>query len=162
MLDEGTAQGKAYRWLVSRDLAQLCPLDDNMYQRYTLAVLYYETDERQTWTSCYVGDPGCGSAGSAFAGSEAYLSSASECRWAGVTCSNDVVVLLNIPSNGLGGIIPPEISLGLSGIELMNLNGNEIGGTVPALPKVLTDLNLSGNRLSGTLDDIIRGSTMIR
>jgi hypothetical protein len=85
MLDLDTPQGRAYDWIVSKDERRLCPLEENLEQRYALAVLYYST-EGDDWTDCSARDDDCEGSRS-FPGAEPWLSKESECAWAGISCN---------------------------------------------------------------------------
>ena len=49
-------------WIVSVDSMQLCPDDDNLAQRYILALLYYETNGEK-WTRCGADSETCDDGG---------------------------------------------------------------------------------------------------
>ena len=52
--DDGSPQGRAVNWITNEDEAQLCPGDDNLIQRYIMAVFYYSTDGDR-WAECSAG-----------------------------------------------------------------------------------------------------------
>lgn len=52
--DDRSPQGKALNWITNEDEAQLCPNDDNLIQRYIMAVFYYSTDGDR-WAECSAG-----------------------------------------------------------------------------------------------------------
>uniref|UniRef100_A0A7S1FXT0 Leucine-rich repeat-containing N-terminal plant-type domain-containing protein n=1 Tax=Corethron hystrix TaxID=216773 RepID=A0A7S1FXT0_9STRA len=95
------------------------------------------------------------------------LSGAGVCEWRGepdgkgspsfaIICDdNGVVESLDLDKNNLGGTIPTEIGL-LSGLRLINAGGNNIGGTIPKSIWQLVRLetiNLGDNKITGTLPD---------
>lgn len=52
--DDRSPQGRALDWIANEDEAQLCPDDDNLIQRYIMAVFYYSTDGDR-WAECSAG-----------------------------------------------------------------------------------------------------------
>ena len=70
LADSSTPQGKAFDWIVSIDKMQLCPGDDRVIQRYAAAVLYFSTGG-ENWND-----------------NTLWLSTESECEWAGLTCDS--------------------------------------------------------------------------
>ncbi|PQM33404.1 putative inactive leucine-rich repeat receptor-like protein kinase [Prunus yedoensis var. nudiflora] len=75
------------------------------------------------------------------------------CSWTGVTCRQDKVVSLSIPSRNLCGIFSPALG-NLSAIRHLNLRSNEFFGSLPYElfnAKELQSLVLSGNSLSGSV-----------
>ncbi|XP_016649186.1 PREDICTED: probable inactive leucine-rich repeat receptor-like protein kinase At1g66830 [Prunus mume] len=75
------------------------------------------------------------------------------CSWTGVTCRQDKVVSLSIPSRNLYGIFSPALG-NLSAIRHLNLRSNELFGSLPYElfnAKELQSLVLSGNSLSGSV-----------
>jgi hypothetical protein len=51
LTDASTAQSKAADWLINHDAARLCPDDETLLERYSVAVLYYSTGG-DGWTYC--------------------------------------------------------------------------------------------------------------
>merc|ERR1719491_1016672 len=52
LFDEpSTPQRLALDWIVDEDSAQVCPDEDNLVQRYVMAVFYYSTNG-DAWTKC--------------------------------------------------------------------------------------------------------------
>jgi hypothetical protein len=47
----GTPQNLAATWLIEEDMANLCPLDPTLIQRYSMAVFYYST-KGDNWAEC--------------------------------------------------------------------------------------------------------------
>ena len=82
MVTEGSAQNRAWKWLLEEDKLFICPYDTNVVQRYVLAVFYYSTSG-ESWHSCADNNnTPCPR------GSDTYrwLTGASECNWFGVDC----------------------------------------------------------------------------
>lgn len=77
----------------------------------------------------------------------------SPCGWTMIGCSNDSVVSLAIPSQGLSGTISPSIG-NLVHLTSVLLQDNNISGPIPPelgqLPK-LQELDLSDNLISGEI-----------
>lgn len=95
-----TPQRSALNWIIDDDGAQLCPDDDSLVQRYTLAVFYYSTNG-DNWRECnapsnFDSQASIAAANSACTlttvnattifpndvrGTNAWLTSESECTW---------------------------------------------------------------------------------
>ena len=106
---------------------------------------------------------------------KAWLSGHDECEWAGVECNSDGYVrFLELAANGLVGIIPEEI-VRLRNLDVLDLEdnrlvgaipqtpfaeglfrvklyNNDLTGPLPVFPTSLLTLDVSNNRLDGTLD----------
>ena len=85
--NNSTAHSKALNWITYDDELNLCPTDSNFYQRYTMALLYSETDGDH-WM--------CGSSTGHTSNCEEdrkgvrFLSQQHhECRWFGIVCNKD-------------------------------------------------------------------------
>ncbi|KAL3942138.1 MAG: hypothetical protein SGARI_000364, partial [Bacillariaceae sp.] len=105
-----TPQNLATDWLMNRDLAQTCPDDPKLVQRWALAVMYYSTNGND-WDQCSAdGLDACGSADTTFApfrNKQRFLSSGTECEWAGISCNIDECVTeVEFENNNLIGTIP--------------------------------------------------------
>eukprot|EP00960_Hanusia_phi_P073648 768058-Hanusia_phi.AAC.8 len=78
------------------------------------------------------------------------------CSFYGVTCRGGAVVAVRLPANNLQGIIPSSFASQLPLLEHLDLSSNRLQGTLPddmrALP-LLVQLKLSRNRLHGALPD---------
>lgn len=145
VIDPATADHDAFDWLENIDNVSALNIENNptrIVQRYILALLYYATDGTN-WDAN---------------AQDKWLSSDSECDWAGVTCdANNLVIELDKGLGQLGGYIPNCIN-GLSLLTLLNLGANNIGGELPADLRRLGNLeylNLATNNLSGTIPDDI-------
>ena len=73
--DHSTVHGMAAEWIVELDANTSCPSDDNLIQRFIIALIYFTTSG-DTW---FVNDN--------------YLSEAHECSWFGVICNEDNVIV---------------------------------------------------------------------
>mmetsp|Transcript_2763 Transcript_2763/g.3218 ORF Transcript_2763/g.3218 Transcript_2763/m.3218 type:complete len:421 (+) Transcript_2763:53-1315(+) len=147
--DVNTPQGQAFQFIVSDDPMQLIAESDHIIQRFVLAVVYYAMNGDQ-WDH------------------NGWLSEKHECDWyqnvpnssigynarIGVTCDKDKLVQeLELGSNNLSGIIPPEI-VHLGKLVGLDLSGNRIGGTIPPALGVLASIEfliLSSNNLTGSV-----------
>ena len=85
----------------------------------------------------------------------------SPCGWFGVACDAGRVTELNLPGNGLEGVLPVEIS-NLAELKKLNLNGTRnffhesgfLGGQIPTQLGTLSNLeylDLGANAFSGTI-----------
>eukprot|EP00578_Thalassiosira_sp_NH16_P004772 CAMPEP_0181134596 /NCGR_PEP_ID=MMETSP1071-20121207/32172_1 /TAXON_ID=35127 /ORGANISM="Thalassiosira sp., Strain NH16" /LENGTH=728 /DNA_ID=CAMNT_0023221125 /DNA_START=39 /DNA_END=2225 /DNA_ORIENTATION=- len=157
----------ALDWILHADQLQLDSDDENLYQRYVLALMAFALDSL-AWYSCgnhqkfgnvtedFVVEE-CESKNMGTGQIEkhgVWLSSTEECDWFGVICSQDEVVRgVELIGNDLIGEIPPEISQ-LRFLQYLALNGNCLYGTIPPelgnMPSLLS-LELHGNGLSGEL-----------
>ena len=82
-----------------------------------------------------------------------WLSHAPLDDWRGVDTADGRVTVLELPSNGLSGAIPPVLG-DLTGLEDLDLSGNGLTGEIPAALESLTalgTLDLSGNGLTGEI-----------
>jgi len=73
-------------------------------------------------------------------------------RWTGVTCTADAVTGLQISNKKFSGSLVPEI-FALAALTVLVLSNNDIKSTLPHPGTFdnLVELNLSGNRLYGTI-----------
>ena len=75
--------------------------------------------------------------------------------WFGVTLlGNGRVEELSLPGNDLRGTLPADLG-SLTSLNVLNLSDNRLSGTLPDLRAltILTTLNLGDNQLSGTIPD---------
>jgi hypothetical protein len=97
----------ATEWILNEDEAVICPDNDKFLQRWVLAVIYYSTGGDE-WIQCSANPDAnvtCGSL-EPHLGESAFLSSGSECEWAGITCVDGCVTEIEFEENNLNGIIP--------------------------------------------------------
>ena len=187
--ETGSPQQNAFNWIVDEDTAQLCPDDDNLIQRYTLAVFYYSTDGNN-WNECNAPDDfsapvSIANANSActlttvnattifpndIRGSNAWLTPGSECRWGGISCypttsGNALKVnVIEFENNGLSGVLPPEMEQ-LDAIRFFALERGSISGPIPSSYGNLNSLLLLDfdfNQLTGTINDSLWSLTQLR
>jgi hypothetical protein len=132
-------QKKAIDWLANRDSLKLPLNATNLLQRYTLALLYYSTNE-EGWTRRLK-----------------WLSSSHECEWkddGGVRgCNTNLEVTDLSMWNNLKGNIPEELFY-LSELKVLYLARNKLYGTLPTEIGLLTNLEYLGlhhNQLKGTI-----------
>jgi len=116
-------QFQAAKWMDEVDTRFQFPLagvDSRAFrQRFALATFYFAMGGNGYWYEDY-----------------SFLSSSHECNWkigsSGVQCdSSRNVIGISIVLNGLRGSLPPEIGLGLESLESIELDGNQISGTIP-------------------------------
>ena len=82
MVTEGSAQNRAWKWLLEEDEMFICPNDSNVIQRYVMAVFYHST-LGDSWFSCADNNNTPCPQG---ADTYRWLTGASECNWLGVDC----------------------------------------------------------------------------
>lgn len=165
------AQGKATAWLLNEDSFQICPDNDKLLQRWTMAVIYYSTGG-DAWFQCSAaGSDNCGNE-NPFVNQERFLSGSNECEWAGISCVNGCVTeiefgtyhmlgsggtnlthLLFAEENNLVGTIATEIGL-LTDLLVWGMERGRLSSTIPTEIGQLTNLifiDLDYNQLTGTL-----------
>ena len=172
--DDDSSQVRAFNWLIGEDSLRLCPGDVNLLQRYTLAVLYFET-AGDRWLRCSANE-------TTPCEEERFLSGSHECLWGGIGCDSDnKVTSIHLDENNLFGYIPSELgsllhlteldadSNGLFGgiptslgglrfLEVIDLDTNSLGGSIPEEIYDATSLrviDLDSNALSGTISSRI-------
>jgi len=83
------------------------------------------------------------------------------CDWHGVVCNTDfggaVFSGLSLPNNNLTGSIN-ELELLNNMFDRLDLSGNRLSGTLEQIPFWITHVNLARNELAGTLPDIRAGT----
>ncbi|CAB9516657.1 receptor-like protein kinase [Seminavis robusta] len=150
---------QAVRWLMISDDVQICASDENMVQRYVLALLYYATSGDINWRKCsQSADTPCPE------GHVRFLSGTDECDWDGVTCEDGKVTHLNLDERQLHGQLPHELSA-LDELQEIDMDSNWLVGTIPetlgSLSK-LEILDLDRNSLSGTIPESIYSAPSLR
>jgi len=139
----GGSNADALDFVTENDQLALCPGGDNksnaqIIQRYNLAAIYYETG------------------GSSWNDASNWLSTTSECDWAGITCRSGVVVEIDLSMQSLAGKMPDEISK-FSSLVKLDLFSNKLTGSIPLTYGKLSELShldLGTNLLTGTIPDI--------
>ena len=96
LISNSTPQGKALRWIVQSDSAQLCPdqeyeCPNRLIQRYTLATTYFATNG-DNWRKCSASDNNCGNEVPFDNGEFSFLNVTHECSWAGITCHDSMCI----------------------------------------------------------------------
>lgn len=132
-----SAQHQAACWILHDDAVTAKPGSKRLYQRYALAVLYFNTGGKH-WKE-----------------SNNWLSKKNECKWMGVMCNfRNTIVDLDLGFNNIEGMLPREMSL-LKNLVEIDFHGNEVQGVLPL--KCLEEwsrlkvLNLSMNGFFGKL-----------
>jgi Leucine-rich repeat (LRR) protein len=132
--DDTTAQGKCRYWLTHQELTASLVGEDAVHQRYILCVLYYATNG-PFWTEPFLDKQ------------------IPECDWEGVSCYNESVAAIYLPSFNLNGGLPDELMY-LQNLKLLNLGNNSLTGSIPlglfSLPALIW-CNLSQNSLQGVI-----------
>ena len=184
-----TPQRSALNWIIDDDGAQLCPDDDSLVQRYTLAVFYYSTNG-DDWKECnapsnFDRQASIAAANSACTlttvnattifpndvrGTNAWLTPESECKWGGISCyasntPNAIKVnVVEFENNGLSGVLPAEMEQ-LTKMRFFALERGSIGGTIPSSYgnlKSLLLLDFDFNQLTGTIPSSLWSLTNLR
>ena len=152
-LSDPTSSGaQALQWLQDEDPLELDPLDVNSHlridQRYALTTIWFNSPNDWFNQTNWLNED--------------------ECTWLGVTCEevgnetlinrnlqegSSIVIRVELEGNNLGGNIPADISL-LQDMTILNLASNLINGPIP--PSIadlnqMTTLVLADNSLSGDL-----------
>ena len=83
LTNAGTPQYNAVEWLIETDGFLVCPDDQNMIQRYVMAIFYFST-KGDSWDICSQDDTVC---------ANPYLSSAHECHWFGNQCDAAMYII---------------------------------------------------------------------
>ena len=114
--DTETASYKSYLWLAST--SNLNELDDfRKLRRFGLMSFYLATTPDFSWKI----DSG-------------WKTNDDECTWYGISCDDNAIVEISLPSNRLSGTIPSEFALaGLGGkVSVLDLSENSLGGSLPS------------------------------
>jgi Leucine rich repeat len=143
---------QAIDWIVNLDPLQLS-LQNSTFrirQRYALLAFWFHTTIDGDWFNA-----------------NGWLTDEDECMWYGIACTEidygtdmgvqNTVVRLNMTSNNLIGMIPPDLGL-LSKLRRLRLEHNALSDTIPESIGQWTDLEhieLQFNNISGTLPESI-------
>ena len=151
ILNDSKPQHRAFHWLMYEDEAYVCPEDDGIIQRYTVAVFYFSTGG-DTWTRC--GADESLSTCDEESGEVRFLSGAHECEWYGISCDGfKYVTKIAFEKNNLNGRLPGELS-SLSNLATLSLEKMSLSGTIPSTFGSLVNLlslDLDFNGLTGTI-----------
>mmetsp|Transcript_3698 Transcript_3698/g.5398 ORF Transcript_3698/g.5398 Transcript_3698/m.5398 type:complete len:638 (-) Transcript_3698:1220-3133(-) len=183
--DTTSPQNKAYNWILNNDayLSLLYPFKtaaDNttstpteenekaLTQRYILTLLFFETNEFNTWDVCAdlnTNDDVDECENVEEDDTRRFLSQTSECDWYGITCDVDgSIVSIDLSDNGLRNTIPPEIGQ-LSSLQHLILHKNRLSSTLPTTIGLLANLeilNLNNNRIEGPMPTEIGSMTKLQ
>ena len=160
-LNKETPQRKALDWIANEDPAKLKYETPGILDRYGLAVLYFSTyDKESPWPV-----------------HENWMSEKGICSWYGISCvpkeqvaneannfepftskynANDAVTAIQLPTNMLKGAIPGELGTAMSSLVTIDLEDNQLTGTLPenlAKNKKLHDFFVARNNLVGTIPE---------
>lgn len=188
LFNQNTPQRDALNWIIDDDASQLCPDDESLVQRYTLAVFYFSTNG-DAWKQCNApanfNQASVAAANAACTlttvnattifpndvrGTNAWLTPDSECLWGGVSCyatssSNSMKVnVVEFENNDLGGTLPTEMKE-LDSMRFFALERGNIGGTIPSSYgnlKSLLLLDFDFNKLTGTLPSSLWSLSALR
>ena len=188
LFNQDTPQRDALNWIIDDDASQLCPDDESLVQRYTLAVFYFSTNG-DGWKQCNApanfNQASIAAANAACTlttvnattifpndvrGTNAWLTPDSECLWGGVSCyatssSNSMKVnVIEFENNDLGGTLPTEMKE-LDSMRFFALERGNIGGTIPSSYgnlKSLLLLDFDFNKLTGTLPSSLWSLSALR
>jgi len=155
--DASSPQNEALRWMSNDELSNKYLDEKNspaLLQRYTMATLYFST-RGDGWNQC----GRVNIQAHCLDGSQSlWLSSETECNWAGVTCTDQIITMLSIAEPFvMNGQFPPEMGQ-LSSLFELSIVKQQISGHISSwignLSKLVT-LRLYENQLSGTLPSSI-------
>uniref|UniRef100_A0A7S1VCQ9 L domain-like protein n=1 Tax=Grammatophora oceanica TaxID=210454 RepID=A0A7S1VCQ9_9STRA len=159
MFNISAPQFKSLEWLLASDERFLCPDDPTLYQRFSLAVLYFSTNG-DNWTSC-----GAASSASYCEGDNRFLSKVSECDWFGITCDGSGRVgRINLDENNLSGQLPDELFY-MDGLFELDLDANQLTGSIPVSIGLATDLlylDFDENLLTGEVPEVLYSLEQLR
>mmetsp|Transcript_8965 Transcript_8965/g.18658 ORF Transcript_8965/g.18658 Transcript_8965/m.18658 type:complete len:745 (-) Transcript_8965:194-2428(-) len=148
-MDDNDPRKLALNWILNDDGMNLRADSENLNQRFVLTLLAFslnfEALEHATIDTL---------TGSEYVYSE-WLSDTDECTWFGVTCSEGVVVAVELADCSLIGTLPPEIGM-LGSLEVLDLSSNCLFGTIPTEFGLLSNLmylDFKDNGLSGYIPD---------
>ena len=179
----GSPQQLALDWMVNTDPMQVCPQDQNLIQRYVMAVFYFSTRGNR-WTECSspplttdFNSPEALAAEAAAnaactlqvagvnASSNAWLTGGSECEWGGLGCDADnFVTRIEFEQNGIAGTLPYELER-LQSLTNLILEEGILTGTIPSrLGQIrsLEQIDLNFNLLQGPIPEELYGLSNLR
>ncbi|KAG4170557.1 hypothetical protein ERO13_A12G154100v2 [Gossypium hirsutum] len=84
------------------------------------------------------------------------------CQWAKVECQENRVTRIQIPSNNIGGTLPPELK-NLTQLTIFEVMNNQINGPIPSLAGLiqLQEANFHNNNFSSFPSDFFTGLTSL-
>ena len=189
LFEQDTPQRDALDWIVNEDGAEICPDDDSLEQRYSLAVFYYSTNGGN-WKKCKAPSDFSSQASITAAniactlttvnataifpndirGTNAWLTPGSECLWGGISCyasntpNSNKVNVVEFENNGLSGPLPTEMEQ-LDKIRFFALERENLTGPIPSSYgnlKSLLLLDFDFNKLTGDLPSSLWELTNLR
>eukprot|EP00957_Ditylum_brightwellii_P161855 12323414-Ditylum_brightwellii.AAC.1 len=147
---------------------------DAVLQRYALAVFHYSTHQEYDAysTGANSGDSTVEDNDDDWIMSDNWMTDKGICMWFGVQCmpytnlegsatfDDDVAAVthLTLSSNGIRGVLPPEIFKALDQMRVLDLSQNLLGGTLsPEIGNLLSleELNIESNVLIGSIPSTI-------
>lgn len=167
---DNTLKEKALHWIVYEDPRHALSVKEtghhsNLIQRFALVSLHFQTSSQQPWAYCnppvgtqsdtcyYNANPNSrGKEVEAIA--KRWLTSAHECEWMGVGCSERSVTQLSLIRNNMTGPIPAGEIVRLTYLKDLQLQGNNLSGPVPKLlfeGPHLEKLIFESNSLTGSI-----------
>lgn len=117
-----------------------------MANRYGLSLFYFATRGSNGWMN-----------------TDNWVSEKSYCEWGwGIECAiDDSVTVIYVPSNNLEGSLPSNLTQFLPNLQALLVQGNKLTGSIPHDLSGLLQLDVSDNRLNGTLPSSFTRSTMM-
>lgn len=165
LADHKSPYARALDWILFDDPQELSPADENLFQRYITAYLYFATTVEGPWESCNppksarTESPVCSYQNFNMPRplpASAWLSSANECDWNGIDCDGrGTIRSLNLGGVSMSGTFPEGIVY-LPLLQNIDFYMNNLTGTLPSSVfkmKFLTTLRVDSNQLSGRLPD---------
>jgi len=171
----GTPHEKALNWILDVDPMNLDEFSENLIQRYTLALFYYQTSQGNSWRSC--NPPTDGEDFSCTyldmnrnqdnsinyipkndTPSVRWVSEKHECEWAEVTChpvTDGNVIAIDIMGQNLTGTLPEELRH-LDDLMWLTLSFNEFTGIIPEAYgefPYMTIFEVTDNLLTGQIPE---------
>ena len=158
LIDSSKPQGKAREWILHEDSSVLCPEDDNLFQRYIMAVFYFSTGG-DAWNRCSAASTSPCDRSIRFMDDRIH-----ECSWFGVACIDNNIDQISMDGNNLVGTIPSELGY-LSLMRSLSLENGQLSGSIPytlGLLKHLIKIDLDFNLLSGKIPwELSRASSLM-
>jgi Leucine rich repeat len=143
-------------WLTNQDQLGLCPYDNNLKQRFVLALLFM-AGSGEYWSRCSQDDSGC----TGFP----FLSPVHECSWHGIGCdSNNRVMSIHLGDHNVSGPVLEEIG-SLEYLVEIAMDTNNLSGSIPSSfgeLTLLTIIDMDKNLISGEIPEALYNLTSLR